>query len=190
MSNFSKRVKSFFSTIHFNRKKGTSSDAGVSVGSNGNGNGNGNHHININITNSIITIASDKIHTFQPKTHKHLIIDDVDSNRFIIKQYLHRLKIDSDEASNGKEALEKDLTQYDIIWIDLRMPIMDGFEFIIQAKKKLQEKLPLLIAVTGDVAESSISKCYDVGFDMIIMKPILSQDLYSTQFMKQYSNNV
>jgi PleD family two-component response regulator len=68
---------------------------------------------------------------FKPINNLHLIVDDAKYNREIFKQYLNKFNINSEEAKNGQEALdmvENNKTKYDIIWMDLRMPIMDGIE--------------------------------------------------------------
>lgn len=103
---------------------------------------------------------------------KHLIVDDSDSNRFIMSKILDRIKVKHDEASNGLEALEKvSQNQYQIIWLDLKMPILNGLE----ATKVLRQFMNYngtIIGVTGFSDSETQSVCYQLGFDKVLGKPI------------------
>ncbi|HRE41554.1 MAG TPA: response regulator [Ignavibacteria bacterium] len=112
-----------------------------------------------------------------------LIVDDNNINREVARDLLEEAELEIDEATNGKEALEKiihssDENPYDIVLIDLQMPIMDGYE----ATKKLREiekfkELPV-IALTADAVTGTIEKCKDVGMTDFISKPIDPKELY------------
>ncbi len=117
-------------------------------------------------------------------TGKHLIVDDAADNRTILKGYLKRTGVSADEASNGLEALDKDLTKYDVIWMDLRMPIMDGIE-CTKNIRKTGNKI-IIIAVTGDTSPYTGKLCRENGFSMLLFKPILRSDVENMKIMQQY----
>lgn len=77
-----------------------------------------------------------------------LVVDDVVSNRDIIRGFFEETDLDFIEASNGKEGVEYAKTyKPDIIFMDLRMPVMDGYEATIALKNNEETKnIPLVIA--------------------------------------------
>ena len=110
----------------------------------------------------------------QAKINKILIVEDEFVNILVIKGILSRLKIEFDvlEAENGKEAVETYIKNPDIniILMDIKMPVMDGFE----ATKKIKEinpDVPIIIqtAFTSD-REKNIA--FELGCDGYISKPI------------------
>lgn len=122
---------------------------------------------------------------FFPKTFKNLIVDDARFNREILSKYLMRFGIESDEASNGKEALLiRSPDQYDIIWMDLRMPIMNGFECTELLRKEGYRGV--IIGVTGDVSERNMNLCYKMGMNHVILKPIIYHELMHLFYIKKY----
>ena len=122
---------------------------------------------------------------FVPKTLRNLIVDDARYNRIILSQYLKKIGIECDEASNGHEALlMEDPDIYDIIWMDLRMPIMDGFECTQILREKNYKGI--VIGVTGDVSENNMEMCYTVGMNHVILKPIIFDELMHLYYIKKY----
>lgn len=104
-----------------------------------------------------------------------LIVEDHPINKVFIQSLLNKLGYQTDTASNGKEAV--DIVQQkkiDLIFMDIRMPIMDGIEatqHILQANKLPQ--IPIIVAMTADAIESEKEKCMSVGMKDYITKPIL-----------------
>lgn len=108
-----------------------------------------------------------------------LIADDIDYNRRLIKDFLSEYKIEIYEAADGKKAIDlaKELKP-DIILMDIRMPIMDGFEASRIIKEDPALKHIPIIALTAYVmkgVEEEIKK-YCNGF---IRKPMSKRDLLS-----------
>jgi len=124
---------------------------------------------------------------FYPKTHKHLIVDDAIYNRLILSKYLEKVNVTVDEASNGSEVVDSypDLEKYDIIWMDLRMPILDGFECTIHIRSKGYKGI--IIGVTGDVSPDNMKRCYEVGMDQVILKPIIYKEFINSQYIQPYA---
>jgi two-component system sensor histidine kinase EvgS len=103
--------------------------------------------------------------------------DDSEINRELIKMLLSDEKVEISEASNGEQVLELlSRVRPDIIFLDIRMPKMDGFETakIIKANP-IYQSIPI-IAVTAHAVKSEIDKFKDV-FDDYLTKPIIKSDL-------------
>jgi len=110
-----------------------------------------------------------------------LIVDDVDHNRFLIREYLKNSNLYVHEAVNGKEAIDTiRLIHPDLVLMDIRMPVMDGIEAteIIKNDKELSDII--VIALTASVMEEEISEIKKAGFDDFLRKPIKLRELAST----------
>jgi len=115
---------------------------------------------------------------------KILIVEDNEINQRMITTVLNRAGILTDIASNGEEAInmiiEKGPDYYDLVLMDINMPIMDGFT----ATKKIRElegteDLPI-VSLTALVLEHEIEKMKDAGMDAFLPKPINLGKLYHT----------
>ncbi|MFN3445823.1 MAG: response regulator, partial [Bacteroidia bacterium] len=105
-----------------------------------------------------------------------LVADDNQINVFVIKQFLNNWGIKISVAENGEEALNLTLTNnFDIILMDLHMPVMDGFEAAKEIlKNKPNTKIIAITATTEDEVGSGIADAGMVGF---VMKPFQPEDL-------------
>ena len=103
---------------------------------------------------------------------KHLICDDAFSNRLVLKKYLNIFGCDVDEAENGLEAVNKieNGNIYNVIWMDIKMPRLDGFDATMRITKTLNYK-NIIIGLTGYVDEITTKKCYDAGMKHVVSKP-------------------
>ena len=114
------------------------------------------------------------------KTNKHLICDDAYTNRLVLKKYLLLFGCQIDEAENGIDALEKVKTngEYQIIWMDIKMPKMDGHECtrILRQEMKYTGQI---IGLTGYVDSESIKKCLELGMNHVVSKPFDSRIIKS-----------
>ena len=115
-----------------------------------------------------------------------LVVDDVKENIEVIKMYLKDYPVKIQTAENGAEALENFAVDiFDIILMDIRMPIMDG----ITATKKIrdQEKFAattpqIILAVTAHAFQEQKNKFLKAGFDGVLTKPFYKRDLIQTLF--------
>ena len=107
-----------------------------------------------------------------------LVVDDKESNRKILTEYLNDSPLEFIEAKNGKEAVEL-AKQYhpDLVVMDLRMPVMNGFEAtsILKADEKLK-KIPVII-VTASAMKEQWGEIKKAGGDAFLNKPISKSDL-------------
>ena len=100
---------------------------------------------------------------------KILVVDDEERIRRLIRMYLEREDYEIDEASNGKDALEKALnTDYSVIILDIMMPEMDGIETCQELRK---EKDTPVIMLTAKGEEANRVQGFEVGADDYIVKP-------------------
>lgn len=110
--------------------------------------------------------------------HRALLVEDNFLNREIAKEILDMEGIISDEAENGRLALDmfssSEEGYYDIILMDIRMPVMDGYAATeaIRALKRSDAKSVPIIAMTADAFMEDIQKSKAAGMDEHIAKPI------------------
>jgi signal transduction histidine kinase/CheY-like chemotaxis protein/ABC-type amino acid transport substrate-binding protein len=116
---------------------------------------------------------------------KILIADDIESNRILLVEFCRELGLETFEAEDGREAVDlAKLHVPDMILLDMRMPVMDGYEAIriIKSDENLK-KIPV-IAVTASVMSSDKSKIERYRFDGYIRKPVSIDEL--TAEMKKH----
>nr|WP_315177091.1 response regulator [uncultured Flavobacterium sp.] len=106
------------------------------------------------------------------KNIRILVVDDMPLNQLLMKTILDDFGFERDIADNGKIAIEKLMEKsYDIILMDLQMPVMNGFETTEYIRKTMNLKIPI-IALTADVTTVDLEKCKALGMDDYIAKPI------------------
>ncbi len=112
-----------------------------------------------------------------------LVVDDVADNRIVLSQLLENSGVEVDTAENGLVALQKiDEQQPDIVWMDIRMPVMGGIDAVRQLRE-IHGKEPVCIAISA--SNSSINKVdiqgyLDMGFDGYIQKPFRLEDIFQS----------
>ena len=108
-----------------------------------------------------------------------LVVEDIALNQLLMKTLLEDFGFAMDVAGNGKIALEKmRANAYDIVLMDLQMPVMNGFEATEYIRNELKSSVPI-IALTADVTTVDVEKCRAVGMNDYISKPIDDKLLYS-----------
>ena len=101
-----------------------------------------------------------------------LIAEDNSVNQMFAKRVLLKLGYSADIASNGKEALASmDKVQYDIIFMDIQMPEMDGFEATQKIRTLSPSVQPLIVAMTANAMQGDREECLKAGMDDYISKP-------------------
>jgi len=105
---------------------------------------------------------------------RYMIVDDSNSSRKMTTVALKPFLKDDDKiayAENGAEAVEKfDEFSPDIIFMDLTMPVMDGFE---ASERILQKnKNAIIIVISADVQQKTRDKLKEIGIKMFVKKPI------------------
>ena len=114
----------------------------------------------------------------QPQ-YRILVVDDKEVNRELLVKFLTTVGFQTRTATDGKEAIELWQTwQPDLIWMDMRMPIMDGYEATKQIKAHPSEKKPIIIALTATAFEEERGKILDVGCDDFVRKPFKEEEIF------------
>jgi signal transduction histidine kinase/CheY-like chemotaxis protein/HPt (histidine-containing phosphotransfer) domain-containing protein len=111
-----------------------------------------------------------------------LLAEDNSMNQFYARQLLSSWNVQVDIASNGIEVVEKARCQkYDIILMDLQMPVMDGLEALkkIRTSNSLNHKTPV-ICVSADAFEETRTKAMNHGMDDFLTKPINEDALFAS----------
>ncbi|NOJ04201.1 response regulator [Vibrio splendidus] len=105
-----------------------------------------------------------------------LVVDDIKMNQIIIQQMLRKHEIEPVIASNGVEGLElASDNDYDIVFMDCRMPVMDGFEATEKLRNKGYSKS--IVALTAGTTLEERERCIQCGMDDILSKPYTANDL-------------
>lgn len=112
-------------------------------------------------------------------SYRILIVDDITSNRKVLSALLAPLGLDVKEAENGQEALSiYDEWQPDLIWLDMRMPDMDGYEVIRQIKNDSQKKWPFIVSISASAFEEDRQKAFETGCDGFVCKPFKANEIF------------
>lgn len=125
--------------------------------------------------NTPVTEIKNKVENF--KGQKILIIEDVESNRLVLKGMLEQYQLDFYEAENGQIGLDMlDTVQPDIILLDLMMPVMDGHETIRRIRAHSNRTLantPVIVLSANNANESDIM----TYADNYLRKPVSKNEL-------------
>ncbi len=124
----------------------------------------------------------EEIDNFQGK--KILIVDDEEFNWLLIKDALEDTRAIVIWARVGQEAVDLVAAgeHYDLILMDMKMPVLDGFETTVLIKK-INPEIPV-IAQTAYAMPDERNKCMEVGCDDYLSKPISMEELLKT--IKKY----
>ncbi|MDM8525531.1 ATP-binding protein [Desulfococcaceae bacterium HSG8] len=111
--------------------------------------------------------------------YRILIVDDRESNRRLLVRLLKPLGFKLREAQNGREALEIwENWEPHMICMDMRMPVMDGYEATKRIKSETKGNATVIIAVTASVFEEERSVVLSAGCDDFVRKPFKDSEIY------------
>lgn len=108
-----------------------------------------------------------------------LVAEDNAINQMVVKHALLKLGAGADIAGDGAEAIEKfKKNKYDLILMDIQMPLMDGYEATTYIRNQLGSNVPI-IAMTAFALNGEEEKCFECGMDEYISKPFTIDNLSS-----------
>jgi CheY-like chemotaxis protein len=110
--------------------------------------------------------------------YRILIVEDSPENRLLLRQLLEIVGFEVRTANNGQEALaEYEAWQPHLIWMDIRMPVMDGYEAtrLIKAGDGPDTKI---IAITASVFEEEREQVLAAGCDDFVRKPFQESEIF------------
>ncbi|MFZ3273321.1 MAG: PAS domain S-box protein [Lutibacter sp.] len=111
-----------------------------------------------------------------------LLVEDNKTNQLLAKTRLERWKCNVDIANNGIEGVKKvQKNMYDLILMDIQMPIMDGYEATKIIKNDISKKVAQIpiIAMTAYATNVDIKRAKNAGMDDYIFKPFKPKELYT-----------
>ncbi|SNZ01634.1 GAF domain-containing hybrid sensor histidine kinase/response regulator [Flagellimonas pacifica] len=109
-----------------------------------------------------------------------LLVEDNVHNQFLAETYFNRWGGDIEIAANGQKALDLiEKNKYDVILMDLQMPVMNGFDATYQIRKEKGLKIPI-IGCSAHSLNSDKEQCLEAGMDDYIAKPYTEEELIQT----------
>jgi PAS domain S-box-containing protein len=111
-----------------------------------------------------------------------LLVEDHPLNQLVARGMLEHAGASVEVAENGQLAVDRlrdRAEDYDIVLMDVQMPVMDGFEATRHIRHTLGLKLPVL-AMTAGVMQSEQDQCIDAGMDDFIAKPVDVEQMLDT----------
>jgi PAS domain S-box-containing protein len=110
---------------------------------------------------------------------KVLVAEDNSVNQILIEHVLNTVGVYPTLVSNGKEAIEKLKSEekFDVILMDLQMPILDGYKTTNYIRNTLNISIPI-VAMTATAMKGELEKCLNAGMTDYMSKPFEFVDLY------------
>ncbi len=117
---------------------------------------------------------------------KILLAEDNVVNQKVALKILEKLGYHADIANNGQEAVAATLSfDYDIVLMDVQMPMMDGLEASRQIHLQLGAKAPKIVALTAHAMPEQVSECLKAGMQAHLSKPLRIEELKSVLLASQ-----
>lgn len=131
---------------------------------------------------SVERLASTNADTIAPKElagKKILVAEDNEINQKVIFHVLQKAGIHASIANNGQEAAEilETNKDFDAVILDLRMPLMDGFQTAVYIREKLKCKMPI-VAMTASALRNEKERCMQLGMNGYMTKPFSPPKLF------------
>lgn len=109
-----------------------------------------------------------------------LVVDDIEDNRKLLSGMFRDTAVTVHEASNGREAIAKiRAIDFDLVFMDLRMPVMNGYEAISLLRNNDEYSSVPVIAFTASVMGEDMEKVQQYGFDGYIRKPTTMNEVFT-----------
>lgn len=114
-------------------------------------------------------------------SYRLLVVDDNDANRKLLVRLFEPLGFEVKEASDGRQAIDLwDSWSPHLIWMDMRMPIMDGYEATRRIKATTKGQATVIIALTASALEEDREVILSEGCNDYVRKPFREEELFET----------
>lgn len=135
--------------------------------------------LKLRIDERIKTIEVAKTNGTLTAGNKILLVEDNPTNILVATKMLKKAKQKVETATNGKEAFQLlESREFDLVLMDIQMPVMDGFEATQQIRKSGTAFADIpIIALTAGVMKEDIQRCYDIGMNDFLSKPVNYKEL-------------
>jgi CheY-like chemotaxis protein len=110
---------------------------------------------------------------------KILLVEDNPTDQLIVQRLAGYAGFEVELAGNGQEAIEKlSASHYDLVLMDLEMPIMNGYETTTYIRHRLESKkdIPIII-ITGREDQGEATRCLLMGANTFLTKPVTEENL-------------
>lgn len=145
----------------------------------------------ISVNASVEEEENTEIQTESVRGKKILLVEDNEMNRLVANFTLNRLGVKTIEAENGKIAVDLIKNEkFDLVLMDIQMPIMDGMEATKIIRNKLKNDVPI-VALSANAFKSEIDACKAIGMDDYMTKPYQEKDFIKKvlKYTKSNKNN-
>ncbi|MCP4137588.1 MAG: response regulator [bacterium] len=117
------------------------------------------------------------------RSYRILVVEDLFENRMLLCRLLEQVGFEVTGAQNGKEAVELfEEWQPHFIWMDLRMPVMDGYTAMKEIREKMENNYlgfkPFIVALTASAFEEEKTTALSKGFDDFVRKPFREAEIF------------
>jgi signal transduction histidine kinase/CheY-like chemotaxis protein len=120
-------------------------------------------------------------HLAEGHTVSALVADDVIENRDVLSHLLTDIGVEVTLAENGKEALDQVLANPpDILFLDIRMPVMDGQEAARRIWEEIGRDTTKIVAVSASTLDHERQEIFDLGFNGFLPKPFRTEQIYAS----------
>lgn len=108
-----------------------------------------------------------------------LVVEDSAENRLLLSSILHQTGFQTREAENGEEAVAMyQQWQPHFIWMDMRMPVMDGYEATAKIRSLPGGDKVKIVAITASAFKEQRKNILDAGCDDVVHKPVQSHEVF------------
>lgn len=111
-----------------------------------------------------------------------LVVEDVEMNQYIVSKMLQNMGHSVDVANDGAQALLMlSAKRYDLVFMDINLPVLDGFAATAAIRKNQGEvsDIPIVAMTAAGVVRGDRDKCLRAGMDDYLEKPIQEDELYA-----------
>ena len=120
------------------------------------------------------------------KPMRILVAEDNPSNQRVLVEMLKRMGYRADAVADGREVIQAlERQDYDLVLMDVKMPVMDGITATQVIRKLRLERGPTIVAITAYALEGDREKCLEAGMDDYISKPVQLKELAA--ILEKYS---
>ncbi|MEL6562370.1 MAG: ATP-binding protein [Bacteroidota bacterium] len=140
--------------------------------------------LKLRIDKSTKSLVTSKVNGTLTINNRILLVEDNPTNILVATKMLKKAKQKVETATNGKEAVELlENQEFDLILMDVQMPIMDGFEATQQIRKSGTPYADIpIVALSAGVMKEDIQRCYDIGMNGFLSKPVNYKELVETLY--------